>query len=315
MKDAAPPVFQRIAIIGVGLIGSSIARAAKEFGAATSVALVDRDPAVLARAAELGLGEAFGDAAKGVAGADAVFLCVPVGAMAEAGGAIRGALKPGAIVTDVGSVKASVERDLAPLIPAGVHLIPGHPVAGTEKSGPDAGFSTLFQGRWCILTPRPDGDAAYHAAVERLADFWGRLGSRLERMEAGRHDLVLAVTSHVPHLIAYNIVATAYDLESVTEGEVVKFSASGFRDFTRLASSDPTMWRDVFLNNREAVIEVLGRFTEDLIALQRAIRWGEGDTLFETFAHARGIRQRIIEAGQDSAAPNWGRDTGGDKAS
>jgi cyclohexadieny/prephenate dehydrogenase len=230
--------------------------------------------------------------------------------MGAAGEAVLKSMKPGSILTDVGSVKASVERDLRALVPPHVHLVPGHPVAGTEKSGPDAGFPTLFQGRWCILTPLAGQGAEYEAAAERLAEFWRRLGSKLERMDASRHDLVLAVTSHVPHLIAYNIVATAYDLESVTEGEVVKFSASGFRDFTRLASSDPTMWRDVFLNNREAVIEVLGRFTEDLIALQRAIRWGDADTLFETFSHARGIRQAIIEAGQDSAAPNWGRDQG-----
>ncbi len=304
------PAFGRIAIIGIGLIGSSIARAAVAKGAAGSVSIHDANPEALVRAAELGLGDTFATAADAVREADAVFLCVPVGAMSSAAEAIVAAMKPGSILTDVGSVKASVARDLAPFSGRGVHVIPGHPIAGTEKSGPDAGFASLFEGRWCILTPQPAGADDYVAATGRLAAFWEQLGSRLEVMDAQRHDLVLAITSHVPHLIAFNIVATAHDMETVTEGEVVKFSASGFRDFTRLASSDPTMWRDVFLNNREAVIEVLGRFTEDLIALQRAIRWGEGDTLYETFSHARGIRKAIIEAGQDTPAPNFGRDNG-----
>jgi cyclohexadieny/prephenate dehydrogenase len=217
-------------------------------------------------------------------------------------------MKPGAILTDVGSVKGSVARELAALAGGAVHVVPGHPIAGTEKSGPDAGFASLFSGRWCILTPLDVPGARYAAAVDALAAFWERVGSRVERMDAQRHDLVLAITSHVPHLIAYNIVATAADLETVTEGEVVKYSAAGFRDFTRIAASDPTMWRDVFLNNREAVLEVLGRFTEDLSALQRAIRWGEGDALFALFTRARGVRRSIIEAGQDTAATNFGRD-------
>ncbi|MEZ5939008.1 MAG: prephenate/arogenate dehydrogenase family protein [Hyphomonadaceae bacterium] len=302
------PVFQRIAVIGIGLIGSSIAQAARESGAAGAVSIFDRDEATRARAAELGLGEVFDTPEAAVKDADCVFLCVPVGAMGEAGAAALAAMKPGAVLTDVGSVKASVARDLGAIAREGVHIVPGHPIAGTEKSGPDAGFASLFQGRWCILTPLETDDVGYRAGVESLSAFWTRLGSRVELMDAQRHDLVLAITSHVPHLIAYNIVATAHDMETVTEGEVVKFSASGFRDFTRLASSDPTMWRDVFLNNKDAVIEVLGRFTEDLIALQRAIRWGEAETLFETFSHARGIRKAIIEAGQDTADPNFGRD-------
>jgi cyclohexadieny/prephenate dehydrogenase len=304
------PVFDRIAIIGIGLIGSSIARAAVEKGAAAAISIHDASPEALASAKALGLGDTFAGVADAVKDADAVFLCVPVGAMRAAAEALVPAMKPGAILTDVGSVKASVARDLEAFGSETLHVIPGHPIAGTEKSGPEAGFPSLFEGRWCILTPRSGGDAAYKDATSRLAAFWERLGSRLEIMDAQRHDLVLAITSHVPHLIAFNIVATAHDMETVTEGEVVKFSASGFRDFTRLASSDPTMWRDVFLNNREAVIEVLGRFTEDLIALQRAIRWGEGETLFDTFAHARGIRKAIIEAGQDTAAANFGRDNG-----
>jgi len=304
------PVFKRIAILGIGLIGSSIARAASANGAAGAVSIYDADPDARARAKELGLGDVADTPEQAVADADAVFLCVPVGAMKAAAEAVVGRMKPGSILTDVGSVKASVARDLGTFAGGDVHVIPGHPIAGTEKSGPDAGFPTLFEGRWCILTPLAGGGGDYAEAVRTLGAFWERLGSRLETMDAQRHDLVLAITSHVPHLIAFNIVATAHDMETVTEGEVVKFSASGFRDFTRLASSDPTMWRDVFLNNREAVIEVLGRFTEDLIALQRAIRWGEGDTLFDTFSHARGIRKAIIEAGQDTPATNFGRDNG-----
>lgn len=305
-------IFEMIAIVGVGLIGSSISHGARGTEAAGDVVLWDADPAALARAVELGLGRAAPSLEAAVASADAVFLCIPVGAMGGVADAAARAMKSGAILTDVGSVKASVSKAMAAASKHGVHAIPGHPIAGTEKSGPDAGFAALFEGRWCILTPDETSMAArdYAAAVQRLAQFWERLGSRVELMEAGRHDLVLAVTSHVPHLIAYNIVATAYDMETVTEGEVVKFSASGFRDFTRIASSDPTMWRDVFLANKDAVIEVLGRFTEDLIALQRAIRWGEGDRLFETFSHARGIRRQIIEAGQDTAAVDFGRGKG-----
>ena len=306
-------VFDRIAIIGAGLIGGSIARAAKEKGAASAVSIFDASADVRKRAGEIGLGDVRDSAENTVRDADAVFLCVPVGAMAAAGRASAGAMKPGAILTDVGSVKGSVARELRAVTPPGVHIIPGHPIAGTEKSGPDAGFASLFEGRWCILTPEASGDADYRAASDRLAAFWERLGSNVERMDAQRHDIVLAVTSHIPHLIAYNIVATAHDMESVTEGEVVKFSAAGFRDFTRIAASDPIMWRDVFLNNKEAVLEVLGRFDDDLTALRKAIRNGDGQKLFDVFTHARGIRREIIEAGQDTAAANFGRDKNGKK--
>ena len=301
-------VFNQIAIIGVGLIGGSIARAARETGAADDVVLFDGDAAALKRAAEIGFGRTAANIEDAVRGADAVFHCVPVGAMASTARASVGAMKPGAILTDVGSVKGNVARDWRSLGRADIHVIPGHPIAGTEKSGPDAGFASLFQGRWFILTPESDGSAGYVAATDRLAAFWTMLGSKVEQMDAQRHDLVLAVTSHLPHLIAYNMVATAHDMEAVTEGEVVKFSAAGFRDFTRIAASDPTMWRDVFLANRDAVLEVLGRFDDDLTALRKAIRNGDGQKLFDVFTHARGIRREIIEAGQDTAAANFGRD-------
>ena len=220
-------------------------------------------------------------------------------------------MKPGAILSDVGSVKEKALAAMQAHCPEGVHLIPGHPIAGTEKSGPEAGFSTLFRDAWYILTPLPQQEEAYNSALDRLAAFWEMLGSKVEIMEAGRHDRVLAITSHLPHLIAYNIVSTAYDMESVGEGEVVKYSAGGFRDFTRIAASDPTMWRDVFLNNREAVLETLGRFSEDLAALQRAIRWGDGETLMKEFERARGIRKAIIDAGQDTSDVNFGRNVSG----
>lgn len=301
-------VFDRIAILGIGLIGASIARAARENGAANTICLYDANSAVRQRARELGLGEMFDDAEKAVANAEMVVLAVPVGAMGAAAAACAPGLKTGAIVTDVGSVKRAVVEAVAAVLPAYVHLVPGHPLAGTEHSGPDAGFATLFQNRWQILTPLADQGPGYPAAVDQLEQFWRALGANVERMDAERHDVVLAVTSHLPHLIAFNIVAMAEDLESVTESEVVKYSASGFRDFTRIAASDPTMWRDVFLNNREAVLEVLGRFSEDLAALQRAIRWGEGDTLYDLFDRARRMRREVIDAGQDTPAPNWGRD-------
>lgn len=301
-------VFNQIAIIGVGLIGGSIARAALESGAAGGVVLFDGNANALKRAGEIGFGRPAVSIEDAVREADAVFHCVPVGAMAATARASIGAMKRGAILTDVGSVKGNVARDWRALGRADVHVIPGHPIAGTEKSGPDAGFASLFQGRWCILTPEQGGSAEYVAAADRLAAFWTMLGSKVERMDAQRHDLVLAITSHLPHLIAYNMVATAHDMEQVTDGEVVKFSAAGFRDFTRIAASDPTMWRDVFLNNKDAVLEVLGRFDDDLTALRKAIRNGDGQKLFDVFTHARGIRREIIEAGQDTAAPNFGRD-------
>lgn len=302
------PIFESIAVIGVGLLGASVALSTRDTGAATDIRLFDTDGTVRARAAELELGTVYAFIDKAVEGADCVILCVPVGAMGAVGQEIAPHLKAGAIVTDVGSVKSSVAKALQSSVGAGVHLIPGHPIAGTEKSGPDAGFASLFEGAWHILTPLDDVPGqSYADAVEILAQFWGRLGARVEVMDAARHDRVLAITSHLPHLIAYNIVSTAYDMETIEEGEVVKYSAGGFRDFTRIASSDPTMWRDVFLNNKDAVLECLGRFSEDLAALQRAIRWGNGDMLMKEFERARGIRQAIIDAGLDSEAVNFGR--------
>jgi len=299
------PMFGKVALIGLGLIGSSLSHVMRREGLAERISGSARSDATLRRAAELGLADELSqDPAEAVRGADLVFLNVPVGAMGQVAERIAPALKEGAILTDVGSVKAAVIRDVSPHVPDGVHFIPGHPIAGTEQSGPDAGFPELFEDRWCILTPLEDTDPD---AIERLAAFWRACGSNVETMDPKHHDLVLGITSHLPHLIAYNIVATAADLEEVTESEVIKYSAGGFRDFTRLAASDPTMWRDVFLNNREAVLELLGRFSEDLSALQRAIRWGEGEKLFDLFSRARKIRREIIEAGQDTEAPNFGR--------
>jgi cyclohexadieny/prephenate dehydrogenase len=290
------PLFPRIAIIGFGLIGSSLGRAIKQHGLAGTLVAIDRDPAARDEIAAMGLAdEITGDLAAGVADADLVVLATPVSTYAEIGRAIAPALKPGAIVSDVGSVKQLVLNDLAPVLPAHVHLVPGHPIAGTEKSGPGAGFASLFEGRWCILTPDPATD---RAAVDRVNALWHAIGSDVVEMDADHHDKVLAITSHLPHLIAYTIVGTAVDLEEDIKLEVVKFSASGFRDFTRIAASDPTMWRDIFLNNREAVLEMLQRLTEDLFALQRAIRWGEGDFLHERFTRARAIRRSVIEAKQ-----------------
>ncbi len=301
------PHFKRMALIGVGLIGSSIALAAKRANLVDSIVGCARTERTREKALELGIVDAmFEDAGETVAGADLVIICSHLGSYPSVGKAMSSHLAPGAIVTDVGSVKGCVARDLGPHIPHGVHLVPGHPVSGSEKSGPEAGFETLFDDRWWILTPDADAD---QDAVRTLAAFVKALGSQVEIMDAGRHDLVLAITSHLPHLIAYNIVNTADDMESVTQGEVVKFSAGGFRDFTRIAASDPEFWRDVFLNNRDAVLETLGRFTEDLIALQRAIRWGQGDNLLRLFSNSRDIRQRIIQAGQDTDAPDFGRRT------
>jgi cyclohexadieny/prephenate dehydrogenase len=301
--------FNHVAIIGIGLIGSSIALAALVNGVADHITLYDQDSDVRTRAAAIGLGEVCDDIASAVRAADLVILCVPSGAMGQAGAAMVPYLKPGAVVSDVGSVKAAVIEQLRPLMPANAFLIPGHPIAGTERSGPEAGFASLFAKRWAILTPLEDERPGYSAKVDALIAFWEGLGSQVELMEPARHDMVLAMTSHLPHLIAFCVVATAEDVEAVSEGEVIKFSAGGFRDFTRIAASDPTMWRDVFLLNREAVLDLLGRFSEDLTALRRAIRWGDGDTLFTTFERARRMRREVIEAGQDSDAPNFGRDT------
>ncbi len=301
----AEAVVKKLALVGLGLIGSSIARAARLYGAAREIAALDASPQVLARVRELGIAdEASGDVAAALKGADLVILCVPVGACGAVAEQLAPYLETGAILSDVGSVKGSVVTQVAPHLPQGVHFIPAHPIAGTEYSGPDAGFATLFQNRWCIVTPVEDKDGA---AVEKLIAFWTRLGAKVETMTPAHHDLVLAVTSHLPHLIAYNIVGTAADLETDTLSEVIKFSASGFRDFTRIAASDPTMWRDIFLHNKDAVLEMLGRFNEDLTALQRMIRRGDGQGLFDLFTRTRAIRRSIIEQGQDTAAPDFGR--------
>jgi cyclohexadieny/prephenate dehydrogenase len=301
----AAPIFERMALIGIGLIGSSLAQVARQRGLVKEIAISTRSPATLQRAEELELGDIYAlDAAEAVEGADLVVLCVPVGANEAVAKWIAPALKSGAVLTDVGSTKESVVDQVSPHIPDGVHFIPGHPIAGTEQSGPDAGFSTLFDQRWCILTPPENVD---QVALDRLTAFWQGCGSNVDQMDPKHHDLVLAIVSHLPHLIAYNIVGTADDLETVTKSEVIKYSASGFRDFTRLAASDPTMWRDVCLNNKEAILEMLSRFSEDLSALQRAIRWGDGDKLFDLFTHTRSIRSSIIEAGQETDAPDFGR--------
>jgi cyclohexadieny/prephenate dehydrogenase len=305
MTIDSKPAFGKVALIGIGLIGSSIAHAMRRAGLAAHIAAYDHKPEVLERARAIGFADALhGTVGPAVRDADLVVLATPVGAYGELAKEMSAELKRGAILSDVGSVKTAVVRDVGPFVPDGVHFIPAHPVAGTEQSGPDAGFAELFDGRWCILTPPPGTDAA---AIEKLKTFWQRCGSQVDIMDPEHHDHVLAITSHVPHLIAYNIVGTAADFESVTESEVIKYSAGGFRDFTRIAASDPTMWRDVFLNNREAVLEMLGRFSEDLSLLQRAIRWGDGDMLFNLFTRTRAIRRSIIDAGQDSAEPNFGR--------
>ncbi|MCK3780417.1 MULTISPECIES: prephenate/arogenate dehydrogenase family protein [Ensifer] len=297
--------FETIALIGIGLIGSSIAREIREKQLAGTLVVSTRSEATLKRTQELGLGDRYTlSAADAVRDADLVIVSVPVGASGAVAAEIAAHLKPGAIVTDVGSTKGSVIAQMAPHLPETVHFVPGHPIAGTEHSGPDAGFVGLFRGRWCILTP-PEG--ADGEAVARLRRFWETLGSMVEEMDAEHHDKVLAIVSHLPHIIAYNIVGTADDLETVTESEVIKYSASGFRDFTRLAASDPTMWRDVCLHNKDAILEMLARFSEDLAYLQRAIRWGDGEKLFDLFTRTRAIRRSIIQAGQDTAMPDFGR--------
>lgn len=288
--------FKKVALIGIGLIGSSLALILRQRGLAETIAISTRSDATLEKARQLNLGDDYTlDPAECCRGADLVIICTPIGIVGKIAEAISSALEAGTIVTDVGSCKMSVLRDVKPHIPQGVHLIPGHPVAGTENSGPEAGFAELFDGRWCILTPEQGTDPQ---AVQKLSDLWQAIGSSVEIMDAKHHDQVLAITSHLPHLIAYSIVDTASDLEQHLQNEVIKFSASGFRDFTRLAGSDPVMWRDVFLNNKEAVLEVLGRFTEDLTALQRAIRRGEGESLQKTFTRTQKIRREVVEAKQ-----------------
>ena len=301
-------LYPKLAVVGCGLIGSSVIRAARAAGVVGQVAAYDASPHARERIVALGFADVVAeDPSEAVRGADLVIFATPPLAIGPAAAQVAAALKPGATISDVGSVKAAVAEAFAKSAPATCFAIPGHPIAGSEQSGPDAGFADMFQGRWCILTPQVRTDEAYAAAVERLTDFWMALGSQVEIMDEKHHDLVLAVTSHLPHLIAYNIVGTAADLEEVTRSEVIKYSAGGFRDFTRIAASDPIMWRDVFLANKDAVLEMLGRFTEDLQALSRAIRWGEGDKLQELFTRTRDIRRSIITAGQESAEPNFGR--------
>ena len=298
-------VYDKIALIGIGLIGSSLARAIRQKGLAREISIATRSAETLETARKLNLGDTYTtSSAEAVENADLVIVSVPVGASGAVAKEIAGSLKPGATLTDVGSTKASVIAQMEPHVPEGVHFIPGHPLAGTEHSGPEAGFAELFENKWCILTPLPGTD---EAAIEKLKSFWEACGSHVEMMEKDHHDRVLAIVSHLPHIIAYNIVGTADDMETVTESEIIKYSASGFRDFTRLAASDPTMWRDVCLHNRDAILEMLSRFSEDLASLQRAIRWGDGDKLFDLFTHTRHVRRSIIEAGQDTAAPDFGR--------
>ncbi|MDD9911300.1 MAG: prephenate/arogenate dehydrogenase family protein [Ahrensia sp.] len=303
----AEAIFKRLCLIGIGLIGSSIALRARRDRLAETIVVQTRRKETLEKAKARNLGDVYTDSvAEAVKDADCVILCIPVGAFSQVGERMGPHLAKEAIVSDVGSVKRSVIDQLRPHLPDHVHLVPGHPIAGTEYSGPEAGFTTLFDERWCLLTPDAGADAD---AIQRLTAFWKALGSYVDVMEPDHHDRVLAVVSHIPHLIAYNIVGTASDLEEITQSEVIKFSASGFRDFTRIAASDPVMWRDVFLHNKDAVLEMLGRFSEDLSALQRAIRWGDGDLLFDHFTKTRAIRRGIIEAGQETDAPNFGRYT------
>jgi cyclohexadieny/prephenate dehydrogenase len=299
------PLVERLCLIGLGLIGSSIARAVRQGGVARYIVGYDASPSVRERARALQLAHAIEDTiGAAVDTSDLVILCVPIGALADVAALMAGHLKRGAIVSDVSSVKSVVAVAVQKFLPAGVHLVPAHPVAGTEQSGPEAGFASLFQNRWCIVTPP---EAADRDAVDQVLAFWRAIGSNVEIMTPGHHDIVLAITSHIPHLIAYNIVGTAADLEEVTQSEVIKFSAGGFRDFTRIAASDPTMWRDVFLHNKDAVLEMLGRFNEDLSALQRMIRWGDGQGLFDLFSRTRAIRRGIIAQGQETDAPDFGR--------
>jgi cyclohexadieny/prephenate dehydrogenase len=296
-KNKKAILFNQIALIGIGLIGSSLAHGIKRKQLANHISVTARSKKSLDKAVELGIADSVTlDQAEAVRDADLVIICSPIGAYPEIIKATAKSLKPGAIISDVGSVKQAVIRDLGPYIPKGVHLIPAHPVAGTEHSGPESGFPELFENRWCIITPPEETDGT---SLKRLSQFWQALGANIEIMDPNHHDLVMAMTSHLPHLIAYTIVGTATDLEKSLTNEVIKFSAGGFRDFTRIAASDPTMWRDVFLNNRDAVLEMLQRFSEDITALQRAIRWGEGETLFNLFSRTQQVRRSVIEAKQE----------------
>lgn len=298
-------IFEKILIIGGGLIGSSLARGAKAKGLCTTVYMSDKSESVCKAITRLGIADGVSENTPDfyAAQADLVILCVPPARIGDVAKSVIPSMKSGAILTDVGSIKGDIVKAITPHLRDDIHFVPGHPIAGTEYSGPEAGFATLFKERWCILTPENEDDPA----VTKLKDFWEGLGSAVAVMSAARHDLVLATTSHVPHLIAYTLVGTAVDMETVTQNEVVKFSAGGFRDFTRIAASDPVMWRDVFLNNRESVLEVVDRFIEDLSALKRAIRWEDGDALLEHFSKTRDIRRKIVDAGQDSAEADFGR--------
>jgi cyclohexadieny/prephenate dehydrogenase len=305
-------IYPRIAVIGCGLIGGSIARAAKAYGMAETIVVAEVDPDFRARLAELGVGDVLtADPAEAARDADLVIIASPSGAIADVAATVGPVMKPGATLTDVGSVKGAVGEAMARAAAPGVFVIPGHPIAGTELSGPDAGFPELFRGRWTILCPRPSTHEDYPWAVSRLTEFWEAMGARVETMDERHHDRVLAITSHLPHLIAYTIVGTAAELEEVSEGEVMKFSAGGFRDFTRIASSDPVMWRDIFLLNRDTVLEVLSIFLGDLAGLVKAVQDGDGPALEEHFTRTRAIRRGVIAAGQESAEPNFGRDKPG----
>ena len=308
-------IYPKLAVIGCGLIGSSVVRAARAHGVVGEIAVADSSADARARIAALGIADdVLENPAEAVRDADLVIFATPPLAIEAAAAAAAPALKAGATVSDVGSVKGAIAEAFSRTLPAEVFAIPGHPIAGSEHSGPDAGFASLFEGRWTILTPQDRSDQPYRDAVARLTAFWVALGAQVDLMDVRHHDLVLAVTSHLPHLIAYNIVGTAADLEEVTRSEVIKYSAGGFRDFTRIAASDPIMWRDVFLANKDAVLEILGRFTEDLQALSRAIRWGEGDKLQELFTRTREIRRGVIDAGQETPEPDFGRQRKGSSA-
>lgn len=304
------PVYERVALIGLGLIASSMFWAMKRSGLAGEVTGYARSEETRETSRRIGLCDRVCDSAgEAVEGADLVVLCVPVGAMGPVAAEIAPHLKAGATVTDVGSVKRSVIEAVQPHLPEGVHFVPAHPLAGTEHSGPESGFAELFDNRWSLLVPV---EGTEPEAIAKLRALWEGMGANVDEMDADHHDLVLSVTSHTPHLIAYTMVGVADDLRRVTDSEVIKYSAAGFRDFTRIAASDPTMWRDVFLTNKDATLEILGRFTEELFALQRAIRTGDGEQLHDYFTRTRAIRRGIIEAGQDTAAPNFGRGSGGE---
>ena len=305
------PLFERAAIIGPGLIGASLARALRQAGAVNSFVGYDKDAAIAARAKEIGVvDETAKDFATATAKADLIVIATPVGAIGEIGDALNAHAPAGALIIDVGSVKGAV-AEAAAAMREDVLFVPCHPVAGTEQSGPEAGFAELFDDRWCIITPLSREDAAYKDAVEKAKALWEAVGAQVEFMDADHHDLALAVTSHLPHLIAFTLVGAADDVQSIAQGEVVKYSAGGFRDFTRIAASDPVMWRDVFLKNKDAVLEVLGRFSEELAVMQRAIRWGDGDALEKAFIRGRSLRRAIVEAGQETEKPNFGRDKKG----